>query len=124
MTPCSCVEDLINYAVRDRRRNIAPVGWSTFLSYLHEHNIPKCILTRSILDEFDGVLTHRIKKQMKTSPKIKMHESRYREVSPFHTAAQRTVKIKPHTDRHREVSPPQHAAKNAPFDFLKNYKNK
>ena len=35
--PGSPVEDLINYAVHGRLRNIVPIGWSSFLSYLREH---------------------------------------------------------------------------------------
>ena len=49
----SRVEDLIQHAVRDRRRNMTPTGWSSFLSMLHEHNIPRSVLNRQTLDELD-----------------------------------------------------------------------
>ena len=49
----SRVEDLIQHAVRDRRRNMTPTGWSTFLSMLHEHNVPRSVLNRQTLDELD-----------------------------------------------------------------------
>lgn len=49
----SRVEDLIQHAVRDRRRNISPTGWSTFLSLLREHNVPKSILNRDTIDEIE-----------------------------------------------------------------------
>ena len=55
MIPASRVEHLINYVVRDPRQNIVLVGWSSFLSYLREHDIPRSILNRSTLDEFEGV---------------------------------------------------------------------
>ena len=51
----SRVEDLIQHAVRDRRRNMTPIGWSTFLSILREHNVPKSLLNRQTLDELDEI---------------------------------------------------------------------
>ena len=50
----SRVEDLIQHAVRDRRRNMTPVGWNKFMGLLQEHNIPKSILNRQTLDEMDN----------------------------------------------------------------------
>jgi len=50
------LEDLIQHAVRDRRRNISPTGWSYFLKILREYNIPKSILNRGTLDEMDEEL--------------------------------------------------------------------
>ena len=120
--PGSRVEDLINHAIRDRRRNIIPIGWSSFLSYLREHNIPKSILNRSTLDELEGVLTPEIKQE--TSPKIKTPESRSREVSASRPIAERVARTKRRRKRPREVSPlrpPQRAVKKAALDFLKNY---
>ena len=49
--PNSHVEDLIQHAVRDRRRNITPVGWNTFLDLALKHNVPKSVLNRNTLDE-------------------------------------------------------------------------
>ena len=49
----SRVEDLIQHAVRDRRRNMTPIGWNQFLNLLREHNIPKSILNRYTLDEME-----------------------------------------------------------------------
>ena len=121
--PGSHMEDLINYAVRDRRRNIVPVGSLSSLIYLREHNIPKSILNRSIVDELEGELTLIIRQEMKTTLNIKMHESRPREVSPSHPTVQRAVRIKPHRKRHREASPPQRAAKKAALHVSKNYNN-
>ena len=49
------LEDLIQHAVRDRRRNISPVGWNYFLNLLREHNIPKSILNRGTMDEMEEI---------------------------------------------------------------------
>ena len=50
----SHVEDLIQYAVRDRRRDIIPTGWPQFTSILRKHNVPRYTLNRLTLDEIDG----------------------------------------------------------------------
>ncbi len=47
----SNVGDLIQHAVRDRRRNIIPVGWKEFLNVLRENNAPQMILNYNTLDE-------------------------------------------------------------------------
>lgn len=52
--PHSRIEDLIQHAVRDRRRNIMPVGWKYFIRLLQEHNVPKSLLNRATLDELEG----------------------------------------------------------------------
>ena len=51
------MEDLIQHAVRDRRRNMTPKGWSDFLTILRDHNVPKSILNRNTLDEMEGKVT-------------------------------------------------------------------
>ena len=57
LIPGSRLEDLIQHAVRDRRRNMTPTGWTDFLAMLRSHNIPKSILNRSTLDELEGKST-------------------------------------------------------------------
>ena len=47
----SQVSDLIQHAVRDRRRNISPTGWRHFVQQLHEHNVPQMLLNMQTLDE-------------------------------------------------------------------------
>ena len=47
------LEDLIQHAVRDRRRNISPIGWNYFRGLLQEHNTPKSILNRNTIEEMD-----------------------------------------------------------------------
>lgn len=49
----SRLEDLIQHAVRDRRRNINPVGWKYFMALLREHNVPKSILNRDTIEEME-----------------------------------------------------------------------
>lgn len=49
----SRIDDLIQHAVRDRRRNITPRAWNYFVSILKKHNIPKTILNRNTLDEIE-----------------------------------------------------------------------
>lgn len=45
------VGDLIQHAVRDRRRNLTPFGWSYFLDILRNQNAPRMILNYDTLDE-------------------------------------------------------------------------
>ena len=72
----SRVEDLIQHAVRDRRRNMIPTGWNYFLNVLREHNVPKSILNRNTLDELDQSKVSttpspmKIKKEATTPSKI------------------------------------------------------
>lgn len=50
----SRLEDLIQYAVRDRRRrHVNPTGWDNFLSLLLENNIPRSILNRNTISEME-----------------------------------------------------------------------
>ena len=72
----SRIEDLIQYAVRDRRRHFLPTGWKTFLETLRIHNIPKYMLNRYTLDEMEKPTTTpapvtplKVKKEVMTTPK-------------------------------------------------------
>ena len=47
----SNISDLIQHAVRDRRRNMTPVGWKSFLTTLHSTNAPKMLLSYDTLEE-------------------------------------------------------------------------
>ena len=47
----SNIADLVQHAVRDRQRNINPLGWKTFVSQLKDHNAPQMILNYNTLDE-------------------------------------------------------------------------
>ena len=47
----SNITDLIQHAVRDRRRNMTPVGWKSFLTTLQSTNAPKMLLSYDTLEE-------------------------------------------------------------------------
>lgn len=47
----SNIGDLIQHAVRDRRRNMVPQGWTTFLQMLRDNNVPQMILNYDTLEE-------------------------------------------------------------------------
>ena len=53
--PESRLEDLIQYAIRDRRRPIQPAGWGEFLSLLKQENVPKHMLNRETINNIEGV---------------------------------------------------------------------
>lgn len=50
-------EDLIQHAVRDRRRSFTPTGWSYFVNLLKKHNVPRSSLNRETLDELTSPKT-------------------------------------------------------------------
>lgn len=54
VVPHSHVQDLIQYAVRDRRREVVPTGWNAFLEQIKRHNVPRHMLNRFTLDEMEG----------------------------------------------------------------------
>lgn len=63
-------EDLIQHAVRDRRRSFTPTGWSYFVNLLKRYNVPKSSLNRETLDELTSptpVVTPRTVSPMKRS---------------------------------------------------------
>ena len=72
----SRIEDLIQHAVRDRRRHFTPTGWEDFLSLLKTHNIPKSALNRATLDELTTLRPQLVarrktpRKRRKVSPPI------------------------------------------------------
>ena len=64
----SRLEDLIQHAVRDRRRNISPVGWNYFLSLLREHNVPKSVLNRDTIEEMERKTDNTTQLKVKSEP--------------------------------------------------------
>ena len=94
----SRVEDLIQHAVRDRRRNMTPIGWSTFLEILREHNIPKSSLNRQTLDDLEA--------------SIKMPKSAQVEVKTEPSSTRKRKKLTPVRKSSRKVKKP---------DFLAGY---
>ena len=87
LVPGSRLEDLIQHAVRDRRRNLIPTGWSEFLTLLKDHNVPKSTLNRDTLDEMEGDVTP-------ASPvKIKLEPS-FRQKSPDRETSRKRRRLK------------------------------
>lgn len=50
----SRAEDLIQHAVRDRRRQFTPVAWDKFVNVLKKQNIPKSSLNRFTIEEMEN----------------------------------------------------------------------
>lgn len=59
------LEDLIQHAVRDRRRNISPAGWEYFIKLLFQHNVPKSNLNRGTIEEMDVMSRPTIREAIK-----------------------------------------------------------
>ena len=53
----SRAEDLIQHAVRDRRKQFTPTGWTDFVGELHKHNVPRMMLNRQTIDELQTLST-------------------------------------------------------------------
>ena len=51
----SRAEDLIQHAVRDRRKRFTPTGWSEFAEQLHKHNIPRMMLNHATIEELQAL---------------------------------------------------------------------
>ncbi len=51
----SRLEDLIQHAVKDKRRDITPIGWQEFIKMLREHNVPRFMLNRDTLEEMANI---------------------------------------------------------------------
>ena len=118
----SRVEDLIQHAVRDRRRNLIPTGWSDFMTILRDHNVPKSILNRDTLDEMDGNMT--------SAPQIKLNKSSKGVMSiktePEEDIKQNSPTQNPTRKRGRRLQPPRsakHTASNRDLLFLKEFTN-
>ena len=68
----SRLEDLVQHAVRDRRRAVIPTGWSQFRNLLLSQNVPRFMLNRDTLQELTSVT-----RKVPTPAKIKaeVHDS-------------------------------------------------
>ena len=111
----SRVEDLIQHAVRDRRRNLTPAGWSDFLTVLRDHNVPKSILNRSTLDEMEEKAAPVVMIKRETSPISQTRLSRAKERQP---RLQPARKYKPEASAFAKQGNPKRSV-----TFLKSYKN-
>lgn len=86
----SNITDLIQHAVRDRRRNITPIGWKSFLSNLQHTNAPKMLLSYDTLEELRSPSAY--KRSLSSSPpetirspSPKVKQSKRRHVSLYYT---------------------------------------
>ena len=73
----SHIEDLIQYAVRDNRRNIHPRGWSYFLDQLRHINVPKVTLNRETIKELnrpDRITSPKGRKTKRVSIKTEVND--------------------------------------------------
>ena len=95
----SRIEDLIQYAVRDRRRPFLPVGWSSFLKTLQDHNIPKFVLNRDTLEELenDKKTENKVVKTEVKTPKVESALARKRKREP--TDSDTPIKQRPQRSR-------------------------
>ena len=92
--PSSRFEDLIQHAVRDRRRKFIPEGWDYFLHLLKLYNVPRSLLNRETLDELTAVTTKVVSPHPST---IKPSLSSSKFYSPTTTAA---------ASKHLSILPP------------------
>ena len=93
----SNIADLVQHAVRDRQRNINPVGWKTFLSQLKDSNAPQMILNYNTLDELrpstittkQQAIANRFGRETAKSVAIKRSRSQSKAKSPVHPTPRR-----------------------------------
>ena len=86
----SNITDLIQHAVRDRRRNIQPPAWSYFKDRLKGMNVPQSLLNYETLDEMKQPL--RIQSEVSTQGKgTSRTAKRQRSVSPKVEVSGKTV---------------------------------
>ena len=90
----SRLEDLVQHAVRDRRRSMTPTGWPDFRRLLLEHNVPKFMLNRDTLDEMSEDETKTVVKPVKTEVKEE-HKSRSKSKSKIKSRPLRSRKPNP-----------------------------
>ena len=83
----SRLEDLVQYAIRDRRRDILPVGWKAFVNVLRNNNVPKYVLNRYTVDELNNPV---IKEEVSVSS-----STRKRKLSPDSDIAKKVNVSKP-----------------------------
>lgn len=111
--PHSRVEDLIQHAVRDRRRKMLPEGWPYFLNVLREHNVPKSSLNRDTLNEMEKSDSY-----SQTPDSIKKEPMSVIKKESSETIKQKSAKrLTPSRIPIRKLP-----KRNAKPDFLKNFK--
>ena len=78
----SNVADLIQHAVRDRRRKYTPTGWNMFLSQLKDANAPKMLMNYDTLEELTPAAAARSPVSSSSSI-VKAPKRRSHSVSPL-----------------------------------------
>lgn len=80
----SNITDLVQHAVRDRRRNIIPEGWSPFLNVLRDSNAPRMLMNYETLEELSSpIKTDLLDKHLKTSKVTQSKIKQEKTESPF-----------------------------------------
>ena len=98
------LEDLIQHAVRDRRRNISPNGWKYFLTLLLENNIPKSILNRSTMEEMEEMTRSTNFKQ--DPPIVAIKRKRRKGKSPFRKRSKSGSPVRRSTRSRKQLQDP------------------
>lgn len=95
----SRLEDLVQYAIRDRRRSVVPIGWSQFRTLLKSQNVPKFMLNRDTLQEMDKsklkvepFLT--VKRESEAPPPAKQRKMQYEKRLAQHKTKVETLRKK------------------------------
>ena len=122
LIPDSRLEDLVQHAVRDRRRALIPTGWSQFLNLIQSQNVPRSMLNRDTLEE---LTTAKIKTEPKSpSTSSVKKESLKKESGPAssiqNTKVERKRKLIPSrlTSPRKKIPNTRYGEK---FGFVKNY---
>ena len=75
----SNIADLVQHAVRDRRRKYTPMGWKLFLTHLQDSNAPKMVMNYDTLEELKPTLSTTMTTPSPASPKRKSRSRTPRE---------------------------------------------
>ena len=106
-------EDLIQHAVRDRRRNFTPTGWPYFVNLLRKHNVPKSSLNRETLDELYSPTPITAPKKNSATPMKRPRSEDYIKESPtmkkprMMSTPRMKIKSSPKSTQKRSASKPR-----------------
>ena len=78
----SNIADLVQHAVRDRRRQLTPMGWQTFLTQLKDANAPKMVMNYDTLEELNTPIAQRERDPTPITPIMPRRRSRAPSRSP------------------------------------------
>ena len=90
----SQIEDLIQHAVRDKRRSIQPAGWEYFIQTLRRLNVPKMVLGDATIHDLN-VVGKRAYGPSKSTSLVKLS-------SPIHTKRESLSPQRPELKRKRK----------------------